>query len=424
MSFPTIALLFLGALQAPAATTPQIPFPVPSKLDAWLDSPGGKITFTLEVNAPRGKKGGTPTFRLVNGARGEDVVQIERWEKTPESLVLHIDSYDSHLEFVDTPVGGERVGTWKKLRGPNQWLELSLHATVRPDKPVETPPLAPPPPSIAGRWSVKFSGSAEPAVGVFMHPTADRFSGTFLTTLGDDRCLGGSYDPKAACWQFSCFDGAHAFLFKAKVQADGSLSGDFWSGKDSHETWTAKRDDAAALPDPFGLTKSNAGVDLAKLVFTDVDGGKVSLADPKFAGKGRILQVFGTWCPNCNDEAEFLRGLDSRWRQSGLVIVGLAFELSGNPERDLAQLKAFSARHETTYPLLLAGVADKAQASKAFPLLDAIRAYPTTIFMRADGSVLAVHQGYSGPATGEAHMKLRTDFERLINELLTGKKSK
>ena len=44
--------------------------------------------------------------------------------------------------------------------------------------------------------------------------------------------------------------------------------------------------------------------------------------------------------------------------------------------------------------------------------------------MRADGTVLAVHQGYSGPATADAHWKMRADFESLIGELLTGKKAK
>jgi len=47
-----------------------------------------------------------------------------------------------------------------------------------------------------------------------------------------------------------------------------------------------------------------------------------------------------------------------------------------------------------------------------------VRAYPTTVFLRADGSVRAVHQGFSGPATGAEHQKLRQDFERLIAELL------
>jgi peroxiredoxin len=156
-------------------------------------------------------------------------------------------------------------------------------------------------------------------------------------------------------------------------------------------------------------------------VLVNAQRERVSLADPRFAGKARIVQLFGTWCPNCNDEALYLRDLDRRFKTHGLSIVGLAFELTGDEERDLGQLARFAARNAVQYPLLLAGKADKAEASKAFPLLDSVRAFPTTLFLRADGSVRAVHQGFSGPATGIEHQKLRQDFERLIAELLAEK---
>ena len=38
--------------------------------------------------------------------------------------------------------------------------------------------------------------------------------------------------------------------------------------------------------------------------------------------------------------------------------------------------------------------------------------------MDADGSVRAIYSGYSGPATGDAHVKLREDFIRVIEDLL------
>jgi thiol-disulfide isomerase/thioredoxin len=173
----------------------------------------------------------------------------------------------------------------------------------------------------------------------------------------------------------------------------------FRRGSRCHETWTAKRDDNASLPGPLGLTRGNADVDRAKLSFTGIDGARLALADPKFAGKARIVQLFVTWCPDCNDEAAFLRELDQRYRKQGLSIVGLCFELTGDQERDLEQLRRFAQRRQFEYPLLLAGKSEKAEATKSFPLLDRVRAYPTTVFVRANGSVRAVQQGYSGPAT-------------------------
>ena len=98
--------------------------------------------------------------------------------------------------------------------------------------------------------------------------------------------------------------------------------------------------------------------------------------------------------------------------------MGLAFELTGNFERDARQVRRYVDRFEIEYPVLVAGVADKEKASAALPIIDRLRSYPTTIFLDAEGEVYSVHAGFSGPATGEAYQKLREDFETIIKELL------
>ena len=47
-----------------------------------------------------------------------------------------------------------------------------------------------------------------------------------------------------------------------------------------------------------------------------------------------------------------------------------------------------------------------------------MRSFPTTIFVDRRGQVRGVYQGWSGPATGEAHARLRRRFEALVEELL------
>jgi peroxiredoxin len=272
---------------------------------------------------------------------------------------------------------------------------------------------------------VEFGKSDERAVAVFEERLATHrhnvmlasgVNATFLTTLGDYRYLTGGMTADGSHLNLSCFDGAHAFLFKAELKPNGTLEGDFWSGDSWHETWSAVRDDNAKLPDPFGLTKWNESARLDSFWFRDLDGKKCLLSE--FPGKARMLVAFGSWCPNCNDEAEYLRELDEKYRARGLSIVGLAFELTGDFARDSKQVQIYAERHKLAFPLLIAGTSDKEAASKKFPLLDKIRAFPTTIFLHSDGRVRAVHQGYSGPATGAEHTKLREDFERLIDEVL------
>jgi thiol-disulfide isomerase/thioredoxin len=376
---------------------------------AWLDSPGGELPFGLELEA----HDASLRAWLVNGV---ERIEIPKAALDAGTLVLDIEHYDSTLRATPSVDGSRLDGEWRKRRGPDVFAKLAFHATAG-----AAPRFAPDSPAggakpVDGRWAVRFQPGDEPAVAIFETQPDLTLAGTFLTPTGDYRYLAGRQDGVRV--RLSCFDGAHAFLFDARVKPDGSIAGDFWAGDSSHETWTARRDDQAALPDAFGATKWSPSASLEKLVFPDLDGKPRSLADPAFAGKARILQVMGSWCPNCGDETQYLVELDRRYRSRGLSIVGLAFEVTGDFARDAAQVRKLAARDGITYPLLVAGTSDKEKASAAFPALDRVRAYPTTIFLHADGRVRAVHTGFAGPATGAAHRELRAEFEAIIEELL------
>jgi len=378
---------------------------------AWLDSPGGELPFGLEI--ARGETGLEAV--IVNGSERMPVPRVEMSE---EGLVLGIDHYDSEIVAKVGDRGRRLDGRWKKTAGPESASELTFHATAgaRPRFTYTASTPGKEESSIDGRWAVRFASSDEPAVSLFATATDGNVEGTFLTTTGDYRYLAGSFSDGRL--RLSCFDGAHAFLFDASLQDDGTLTGDFWSRDTWHETWIAERDTNAELADAFAQTSAVDGIDLARLVYPDLNGVPRSLADPAFGGRARLLFVFGSWCPNCSDATDYMVDLDRRYRDRGLSIVGLAFELTGDPTRDKEQVRLYTAHKEIEYPVLVAGVSDKTHASEAFPLIDRVRSYPTTIFLDTAGAVRAVHSGFSGPATGEAHDELRREFERLIEQLL------
>ena len=114
----------------------------------------------------------------------------------------------------------------------------------------------------------------------------------------------------------------------------------------------------------------------------------------------------------------YLMELDRKYRDKGLSIVGLAFELTGDRKRDTKQLKRYINHHNIKYPVLLAGVSDKKKATEALPIIDRVRSYPTFIFLDGTGKVRAIYTGFTGPATGEEYNKLRRQFESLIEEML------
>ena len=393
---------------------------------AWLESPGGALTFGLRLEHAEGGEGGYRAW-LINGAESSAIPSVRHEDG---ELILEFTHYNSVIRARPNATGRTLRGQWRKVQGRDVWTIMNFGAAIRTAKP-EAPAKKRPgrdDPSvstisesmrIAGRWRIDFASSDDPAVGVFeVLPGLpdDRVQGTILTTTGDYRFLGGAYAERRM--ELSVFDGAHAFLFTAEVQDDGTLAGDFWSRDAWHETWTAVRDDRAALPDAFGLTAWNKDASLADLKFRDLDGALVSPADERFVGKARIIEVFGTWCPNCNDATAYLKELHERYAPRGLSILSLAFEITGDVERDTSQVKRSIDYHSIEWPILIAGISDKEAASRALPVLDRVLAYPTFIFLDASGGVKAIYTGFSGPATGPAHEKLREDFERIIEGML------
>ncbi|MBI5362750.1 MAG: HEAT repeat domain-containing protein [Planctomycetes bacterium] len=384
--------------------TPTLPAVITGAWRATLASPGGELPFELVIDA-----GGSALV-----GNGEEHVEVPEVRFADGELVLGFPHYDSAIRA--RLVDGALRGAWEKRGAAAAPARMEFQAThgATPRFPPEPKASGADAPSIAGRWSVRFSSSSDPAVGVF-EERGGLVTGTFLTTTGDYRYLAGVYANGRL--RLSCFDGAHAFLFDARASG-GALAGTFHSGPTWKEDWTATRDDGAKLPDEWSLTRWDEALPLSMLVFPDLQGASRSLAEWQSTSNAMMLVVFGSWCPNCHDELRDLAEFDRRMRPKGLSIVGLAFEHSGDFERDAQQVRRALLRHKVSFPVLLAGSSAKEKAAEALPQLSGVHAFPTTVFFHRDGRARAVHTGYSGPGTGAAHTALLGEFERIAMELV------
>ena len=219
--------------------------------------------------------------------------------------------------------------------------------------------------------------------------------------------------------RLSTFDGAHAFLFHAEMVSKDNMEGDFWSGNWHHETWTAVRDDNATLPDAFEQTTITDEQALADAVFKGIDGNPTRVLDAldQTKAKARVLEIFGTWCPNCADASRELVSLKEKYG-ADLGVVGLAFEVTEDFERSATQVQRHHEHIGSDWEVLIAGLSDKAKATEALGFLDKVRSYPTLIFLNEHNEVQAVYSGFSGPATGDAYSQQRQRFEQLIEQLI------
>jgi thiol-disulfide isomerase/thioredoxin len=127
----------------------------------------------------------------------------------------------------------------------------------------------------------------------------------------------------------------------------------------------------------------------------------------------------GSWCPNCLDENTFLASWYKVNHQRGVEIIGLGFERKDDFREAQNSLSRLKKRLDIQYKLLIAGKSTTESASKALPALTGISAFPTTLFIDKKGNVRKIHSGFSGPATGKYYDEFTTEFNQLIDKLLT-----
>ena len=276
--------------------------------------------------------------------------------------------------------------------------------------------------SVHGTWDVLFEdrkGPASKAVGNFIQTADGKVKGSFLTPTGDYRYLEGIVSGDSL--KLSGFDGGFASYFTAIIENDSTLqSGIFYSGATSHRKWSAVKNDQAQLPDEFGYAHLRPGESSLNFKFKDTNGKWVSIKDSVYQGKVVIVQILGSWCPNCMDETSFLSDYYKKNKEKGVEMIGLAYERDDNFENSKAALHTFQQRFKVDYPFLITGVtpSDPLKAEKTLPQIDRIYAFPTSIFIDKKGNVRKIHSGYDGPGTGKFYEAFKKEFNELVTELL------
>lgn len=270
--------------------------------------------------------------------------------------------------------------------------------------------------NFAGKWESTFSPGTKAeskAIGLFNLEKSGTYTGTFATEFGDYRFLEGAY---TGCntMTLSIFDGQFAMLFVARLNED-TISGEYWSGKYYHENWKAKRNEKFELRDPDKLAWAKDSTDV-DFTFNDLTGKPVSLSD--YRGKVVIVQIMGTWCPNCLDETAWMQDVYSQYHSQGLEIIGLAYERKGDTATQNAAIRRIRDRYHVTYPLLNTGKSGKDSASASLPFISGIFCFPTSIYIDKNGNVRRIHSGYNGPATGVYYQRDSEEALRFIQQLL------
>jgi thiol-disulfide isomerase/thioredoxin len=377
-----------------------------------IQSPGGDLPFSLDISK---KDDSTYTVYALNG---KEKLKLDDAHVSGDSLRIPMDLFDSELvaKVADSTLTG-----WYTKYNPNRVSQMKFTAVYGQTQRFE-PSEAKPQTDVSGKWSVLFWSEEDStqAVGVFEQQGSD-VTGTFLTPTGDYRYLAGTV--QGSRFYLSCFDGTHVYLFKAQLDStNNQMQGEFWSGPTGYEKWTATRNDKAALPDANQLTFLKKGYDALAFTFPNVETNQpVSLSDEKYKGKVVIVQLMGSWCPNCMDETRFLSPWYEQHKNKGVEVVALAYEKSPEFAVSAPKLVKMKKRFDVSYDVLLAGINDKEAATKSLPMIEKVLAFPSTIFVDRKGKVRKIHTGFSGPGTGKYYEEFVTEFNQFTDKLIAEK---
>jgi peroxiredoxin len=386
--------------------------PVAGLWRASLSTHGGELPIQFEINP--GSKTGNLDIKLINGAEkstlGESFFRAD-------SLVIPFDLYEAELVFQVTKTT-EMKGFFVKKRNGKTAYRLSVSAQASSaDRFLNLQPASV---NVSGKWMSDFYSDAtnhSPGVGVF-EQKGNQVTGTFLRTSGDYRFLQGNVSGDSLF--LSYFDGSGVNMLRAKVSGT-QFKGRFTSGLSGVRTVDGKLDPAAALPDVKKLSFLKPGFDRIDFKLPTTSGEQISLQDERFKNKVIVIELMGSWCPNCLDESRYLAPFYKKYKDKGVEVIGIAFENSPDIAIAGPKINNFQKKIDITYPLLFAGTAEDKTIEKVLPMLSKMNGYPTTFIIDKKGIVREIHTGFSGPGTGKYYADWISDFEHTIQSLLAEK---
>ena len=372
-------------------------------------NPEDELPFFFEVTYPESSN--KPYLEIINGTeriRIDEVYWGRNLNTAEDTVFIDFELFDSHIRGIIRE--GIIEGEWVVRNKPNYKIPFSAHFGKK-DKFLVVP--ATPSKDLTGQWDCTFDlnlAKTSKAIAEFKQD-GSYLQGTFRTPTGDHRYLDGTVTGNK--FYLSTFDGSHAYLFFGKIEGD-SLIGSYKSGNHFLSLWTGTKNPAADLPSPLQMNKgTGVPVDFS---FQDQDGNIKSLSHYK--NSIQILQVMGTWCPNCYDETKFLIQYLKDNPDLDLGITGLACERHRDSTKALNALKIYKKKMEVPYDILLASTTtNKAATSRQLPFLDSVIAYPTMIILDKDRAIRYIHTGFDGPATSRYQAFVK-EFDQTIKSLI------
>ena len=128
-----------------------------------------------------------------------------------------------------------------------------------------------------------------------------------------------------------------------------------------------------------GRTQAEIGKQAPDFNLYSTQNQQIKLSD--FKGKMVVLNFWGYWCEPCRDEMPALQSVYEKYKEKGLVILGIHMRQEAVP------VNQFVNQYQVTFPILY-DTPDKLTALDYH-----VDPLPSTVIIAPDGTVLEQHVG-------------------------------
>ncbi len=369
------------------------------------------IPFNFEYN---NKDKDHPILTLLNGTRRDD---FKVTKLSGDSIFVKMNTYDAAL-VANVESDGKITGEYRSLVPGFRGSSLPFSAEHGKDyRFVEKGKEQPTKHNLTGKWDLQvYSKAKMPDNVALLKQEGNKLTGVVMSTVGDSRELEGVVEGDE--FVLSHFSGPNPRVYKGKINEDGSITGVISSGIYDNTKFEGSKNALAELPDPYKLTHLKEGYTKLDFTLPDLNGKQVSLSDDKYKGKVVIVEIVGTWCPNCTDQTAFLSPWFKENKARGVEAIAIGFEQKDDLEYAKYTLGTLKKKYGIEYDVLFGGIADKKVASEKLPALNRMMAFPTTILIDRKGEVRQIHTGYTGTITGDYYTEYVKKWNKDLDELI------
>jgi thiol-disulfide isomerase/thioredoxin len=345
---------------------------------------------------------GTPSqLSIING---RETIELEQISATSYRIPV----FDGIIAGAWNADSSQFLGTWTdKLQTPNVDTRFVMNAI----------------PEAPGFTTVSESAAETYFSGTFINNESGAWNGSFViqtegdnvlstvkTGTGDLRHLYGTVQGNH--YNLSTFDGAHLYALEFDRNGE-SIVGDFHSFTGYTAEITGTRLARAPTTNPLRIQATG---DLEFTVVVDADSTVENWTADRFTGKVTLIDLMGTWCPNCMDASRMMLELKQEFPE--LQLASVAFERESNPTKVFERFERYKADMGIAWPMVYGGPAKKKETSYKMNFLTGFESFPTTLILDKQGKIAYVHTGFNGPATGNAYIQEQKFFRAAIGSLM------